>query len=36
MAAMPAADAAPAAPRIEAGKQTLRVGVSGVIELQVQ
>ena len=36
MAAMPAADAAPAAPRIEAGKQTIRVEVSGVIELQVQ
>lgn len=36
MAAMPAADAAPAAPRIEAGKQTIRVQVSGVIELQVQ
>lgn len=36
MAAMPAADAAAAAPRIEAGKQTIRVQVSGVIELQVQ
>ena len=30
------ADAAPVPPRIEAGKQTVRVNVSGVIELQVQ
>ena len=36
MAVMPAAGAASAAPRIEAGKQTIRVEVSGVIELQVQ
>jgi hypothetical protein len=36
MAAMPAADSVPVAPRIEAGRQTLRVDVSGVIELQVQ
>ncbi len=36
MTAMPAADAAPAPPRIEAGKQVIRVEVSGVIELQVQ
>jgi predicted secreted protein len=36
MAAMPAADAAPAPPRIEAGKQAVRVSVSGVIELKLQ
>jgi predicted secreted protein len=36
MTAMPAGDAPPTAPRIEAGKQTKRVQVSGVIELQVQ
>jgi predicted secreted protein len=30
------AEAAPVPPRIEAGKQTVRVNVSGIIELQVQ
>ena len=35
-AAPAAADAAPAPPRIEAGKQAIRVEVSGIIELQVQ
>jgi predicted secreted protein len=34
--AMVAAEAAPAPPRIEAGTQTIRVSISGVIELQVQ
>jgi predicted secreted protein len=36
MAAMPAANSAPPPPRIEAGKQKVRVQISGVIELQVQ
>ena len=34
--AMAMADAAPTPPRIEAGKQTARVQISGVIELQVE
>ena len=33
---MAEADSAPVAPRIEAGKQTIRVHIAGIIELQVQ